>query len=292
MLARRRDSAARDIERQMKIAWIASYAKSGSTWMRLFLSRLHAGENWTANDVASRIPYFLEFAKPAQPFPLADTRDPEKMAAMASTWLPLQADIRRSLGGDAPGSIPVKTHNANVEIAGHPFTSPEHCDRALHILRDPRDVAASLCHHIDRSLPEVVRMMTDRSAIVIPEDGMLPEVWSDWATHSQSWRRFADGPVESIRYEDMIADPSGAFQRALALLGWRYDAGAIAAAIDAVSFAQLQAAEARDGFIEAPPGRAFFRRGVVGGWRDHPEQDQFRRLEDAFAEEMTAFGYR
>ena len=108
----------------------------------------------------------------------------------------------------------------------------------------------------------------------------------------QSWRNFKYGPLLVLRYEDMLEQPKTTFRGLLDFLGWDDDDAALDAALDAVMFDKLKQAETESGFAEAAADRPFFRRGVAGGWRDHPEQDQFRRLEEAFGSIMTAYGFR
>lgn len=276
----------------LKIAWIASYAKSGNTWMRLFLSRLLVGEAWTIDHPTTFIPYLLTLVAPKRVYGAADLDDLETIREVASTWIPIQRRVLAAAVRDHRGALLIKTHNACAAVAGHPFTNADLSGRALHIVRDPRDVAISLAHHVDLPLDAVVGLMTKRTAFVLPDLNYMPEFWSDWAGHLASWRAFPFGPTHLLRYEDMRADPHAAFRGVVDFLGWADDAAAIDAAIAAVRFDRLQATEAEKRFIEAPGDRPFFRRGVAGGWRDHPDQHLFRRLEDAFAEPMTALGYQ
>jgi len=274
-----------------QITWIASYAKSGNTWMRLFLTRILLGDAWSIDEAKRFMPHILDIARPNRTFGAEDLRKPETLAALARLWGPMEDAAREALGPRHRGRLRMKTHDACVRLDGLPFPAPDRGSSAIYIVRDPRDVAISLAHHLNRPLDDIVGLMIDRMALMIPDMGKAPEFWSDWGAHIGSWRDGWSGALLFLRYEDLVADPAATFRRVLAFLDWRDDDAAIDAAIAAVAFDRLQAAEAASGFAEAPADRPFFRRGVAGGWRDDPRRDALRRLEDAFAQPLAALGY-
>ncbi|MEM6491866.1 MAG: sulfotransferase domain-containing protein, partial [Pseudomonadota bacterium] len=149
----------------------------------------------------------------------------------------------------------------------------------------------SLAHHLEWPLARTCDLMLQSKAHVVPDTGYIPEFWGSWGLNAATWSAFDIGPLLLLRYEDLIADPGAQFRKLLGFLGWTDADDAIDAAVAATSFKTLQNAERESGFAEAPEGRRFFRRGVAGGWREHPDQEPFRRIEDAFADQMVRHGY-
>lgn len=275
----------------MKITWLASYAKSGNTWVRLFLSRILLGEAWDMDKAQAQIPHMLAIIQPKKDWLKVDLSDSAVAREVAQMWIPIQQRIRASGDYNHRNTTLLKTHNAFVELEGHAFSNEAQSEKAVYIVRDPRDVVLSLAHHIDLSPEECAQSLQNPFLLMVPDVDYVPEFWGDWGAHYRSWRDFGLGPQLTLRYEDLLTSPATSFRKLLDFLDWRDDDAAIDAALDAVVFDKLKNAEQERGFIEAPSDRKFFRRGVAGGWRDHPNQDLFRRIEDAFGDEMTALGY-
>lgn len=275
----------------MKITWLASYAKSGNTWVRLFLSRILLGDGWDMDRAQALIPHMLSVVQPRRDWGDVDLTDAAVAREVAEMWIPIQRRIRDSGKYLHRNTTLLKTHNAFVTLEGRAFSDAEQSEKAVYIVRDPRDVLLSLSHHIDQPVEDCLNGLLNPFAMVLPDKDFVPEFWGDWAAHYRSWRDFNLGPRLVLRYEDLLASPATTFRALLAFLDWPDEDAEIDAAIDAVLFDKLQKAEAEKGFVEAPRDRKFFRRGVAGGWRDHPRQDFFRRIEDAFGDEMTALGY-
>ena len=275
----------------MKITWLASYAKSGNTWVRLFLSRMLLGDAWHIDKAQAQIPHILSIVQPKKDWGQVDLGDPAVAKDVASMWIPIQKRVRAADIFRHRNTILMKTHNAFVTLEGHAFSDLEQSEKAVYIVRDPRDVLLSLAHHVGEPVEKCLEGLLSPFAMVLPDEDYVPEFWGDWGGHYRSWRDFNLGPQLTLRYEDLLETPGKTFRALLAFLDWRDDDTAIDAAIDAVLFDKLRKTEEERGFIEAPGERKFFRRGVAGGWRDHPEKDLFRRLEDALADEMRLLGY-
>jgi len=62
-------------------------------------------------------------------------------------------------------------------------------------------------------------------------------------------------------------------------------------AIEETSFENLRSLEMSEGFKTNPSKNPFFRKGVVGDWREKLSKDQVEKIESAFKDEMIELGY-
>ena len=120
----------------------------------------------------------------------------------------------------------------------------------------------------------------------------LRQKLTSWSGHVKSWVDDSELPVLVMRYEDMQASPVETFTRAVSYLGLGYARPEIEAALDQASFARLKQQEKEKGFSEKSAGSSsFFRKGVVGDWRNVLSENQIRRIVEAHQETMKRFGY-
>ena len=62
-------------------------------------------------------------------------------------------------------------------------------------------------------------------------------------------------------------------------------------AIEETSFKNLKSLEINEGFKTNPSKNEFFRKGVVGDWREKLNKEQVEKIEKAFEAEMIELGY-
>ena len=127
------------------IIWIASYPKSGNTWVRALISSyLYSGEgNFNFSDL-NKIDQFPS-KKYLNPF-LKDFDDPAKVPKY---WIPAQNKINLN-----KEIIFFKTHNAMCKINENQFTNKLNTLASIYIVRDPRNVITSLSNHYELSTKE------------------------------------------------------------------------------------------------------------------------------------------
>ncbi|WP_230772538.1 sulfotransferase domain-containing protein [Sphingomonas sp. Leaf4] len=274
--------------------WIASYPKSGNTWFRLLLANLARDTPLAINDLrhdsgtASARPVFDE----AIGFPSALLTHAECDR--------LRPRVYRALAARA--SVPrfVKTHDAWTRTdAGEPLMGgPDAAAGAILIVRDPRDVVASLAHHMDRDIDWTIAFMADPASAFC---GRTDRQHHQLRQQLRGWSGFHDGwmtqdvlPVHIVRYEALHADAAATFAAALRFAGVDASSDAIARAVDFAGFDKVQAQERATGFGEAPPQLhhgGFFRRGIAGNWRDELSAAQAARVVAAHSATMARLGY-
>ena len=260
--------------------WIASYPKSGNTWLRLALLALSQGDD--AVDL-SRTHSFAPMASARSGFDAwLDLSSSDLSDAEVTDLRPrFHAAQARSL------TTPLlrKVHDAwTYARDGTPLFAPAVTHATIYLVRDPRDVALSFAHHRACSVDDAIGLMADSACWLARkrrgDATQLPQQIGSWSSNVASWLDAPGMPTPLlIRYEDMLAAPEDMVRHAAVHLGWTTDSAAIARAVAATRFDVLQAQEAAAGFPEKPQkSSSFFRRGVAGGWRDALSRDQASRI--------------
>lgn len=151
----------------------------------------------------------------------------------------------------------------------------------LHIIRDPRDTALSMWHHMQRVHPGVDNrpLMT---SLVDTARG-----WSDYLRITRDEVRARKLSYLEVRYEDMVADGPAALTQVFSFLKVRADLETVAACVEATTFRKLSAG--RDAGQE--DRQSFFRKGVAGGWRDELTEAQGAEVLAAAGPVARALGY-
>jgi aryl sulfotransferase len=272
------------------IWWLASYPKSGNTWLRIVLASLLTGRPVDIN------------AMPSVGW-IATNRDRfDNALGVESADLTIEQETNlrprayEILAAEAARPLYCKAHDAyHMTPAGEPLFPTAATLGAVYVVRDPRAVAVSFAKSVAKPIEEMIVRMDDPASASSTSAGRLPrqlrQHLGPWRDHVESWLG-APFPVHVLRYEDMHSDPDDAFTGVAAFLGLPTDREAIAAAVEAASFSRLQAQERAVGFIEKPRGAAaFFREGRVDGWRLALTPDQAARIAAAHGDVMRRCNY-
>jgi hypothetical protein len=271
------------------ILWLASYPKSGNTWMRAFLANLIV-------DAPAPLPLKrIGEVCPSEPAelwfrPLVDGKVADLSAREVAA---LRVKAQERAVGLNKNVVPMKTHSYLGEDCGHPIISMKATFGAVYIIRDPRDVLLSAADHFGKTLEAMIAMMADPLATAMPMPGtIVHELQSSWSNHVESWTRWNHPGIFTVRYEDLLADPFDQFGRVARHFGITADKARIKKAVEFSAFKQLQKMEATEGFVERSiHSERFFRSGRSGGWQDKLTPDQVARIESDHAAQMKRFGY-
>ncbi len=270
------------------ILWLASYPKSGNTWLRVFLANYFRNPETPFDiDNLSRFAFneaSREFFERLSPRPVSELGDLEIYH--------LRPEVHRWIADKAPETAFVKTHCALTQIDGFPTVTPEVTEGAIYIIRNPLDVAASFCSFFGAQAAEVVAALESGSNELPTTDKQVHQYLGTWAEHVAGW---ADAPGMKrllVRYEDMVRQPFKTFGRVVEFLGLTEDKARLQKAIRFSGFKVLAAQEREHGFKERPDSAArFFRKGKVGDWRGVLSEAQERRIVASQAAIMQRFGY-
>jgi aryl sulfotransferase len=276
------------------IVWLASFPKSGNTWFRIFLANLAAGDDGPAdiNDLDGRSG-------------IASSRVEFEAATLLDSALMSHDDIDRlrpavyafSAAAKRQDQHWIKVHDAYCLNADAEPVMGRVALAAVYLVRDPRDVAVSLAHHNNTTIDAAIELMNaPDGALCRGRKGPAPQLRQKllgWSGHAASWLDQTDTPVHLVRYEDLRADPAGAFAAALAFARRPATQEAICRAIRHSDFSELQRQEGEKGFAERMSRTApFFRAGQVGGWCEALTQSQVERIAAVHAPMMRRLGYQ
>jgi len=275
------------------IVWLASYPKSGNTWLRMFLYQLmrimggHPREDDELNKLDRASGYEAKFFGLFQQFlgkPLADATRLEVMS--------VRALVHATVADRMTGAALVKTHNLFGDLGGMPTVNLVASAGAIYIVRDPRDVAPSLAKHLGSSIDQAIEVMKTPAFATSNSAETAFEIWGTWSDHVFSWADNADQAVLVVRYEDMMTKPTETFTAIVAHLRQVATPEQIADAIELSSFDKLKRQEEESSFRErSPKAERFFVSGTAGGWREKLSPAQAQAIVETHHEQMGKFGY-
>lgn len=271
-----------------KIVWLASYPKSGNTWLRAFLHNL-----FRRPDAAYDINRLIDFCTSESAIGWYQEVAQRPIAGMSQAEVAaLRPAVHARLTEIFPDNVFAKTHSALVEESGVATITMAHTAGAIYVVRNPLDVCISFADHyaltIDRAIEEVNRpgMMTSMT------ETHVYEIFGSWSENVESWTSRPSPALHVMRYEDMLAQPEQTFGAVTRFLGLIPTAERLRQAIDLSSFDTLRRQEEQSGFNERSKASArFFRVGRADQWRGKLTPAQIEAVVGANEKQMRRFGY-
>ncbi len=275
-------------EQIKSIVWLASYPKSGNTWLRMFLANypMHTTQPLPPAKVHQ---FMLGDAIPDTYSIIAKRPvDPKDEAAI----LALRPAVLRAIVANNADINLVKTHNQNMAFKGLDLIPAGLTRLALYVVRNPLDLVISYADHYGMTVAATARAIGARSNRVYPSARSAAQYIGSWSDHVTGWTRTRKFPVCTLRYEDMIADPGKTFSTVLKRMRVPVDGDRLDRAIEFSSFDQLRSQEDDHGFVEkSRHADHFFRSGQAGLWREQLAPDIVRLICERHAKVMQRFGY-
>ena len=268
------------------IIWLASYPKSGNTWVRSFLSHYIYGNKGA---------FEFKLLNNIKKFPEIDTLKDlkinyENTKELIKNWTAIQDYINLNNKLNF-----LKTHNAFCTIDGYPFTNSSNTLAAIYIVRDPRDVLVSFSSHFNLDFEKTLEIMKS-DEIWETEDkfkNFKSSLFGSWKTNYKSWVSNKTLDIFVIKYEDLILNPLESFSNMINFLKTKsdieYDEKSINLSINETNFTNLSKLEMRNGFSEATK-TLFFRKGSFKQWKSL-DKKLISNLEENFGDLMNELNY-
>lgn len=271
------------------IIWLASYPKSGNTWLRALLTNA-LGLSDRPADINALL------GVPSASRKLFD----EWCGVKSSDLLPdeverLRPRIYEAAARNTSRTLFLKVHDAYTTNSGGEAIFPQGPTKAvIYVVRHPADVAISYAHHRGCSVDQAIDLLADHSHSLAEEatgvEGQLPQRLLSWSEHVSSWLD-APLPVYCVRYEDLSEKPEKTLLSVLRFLGEDCHPLRVACAVHFAAFAELSRQESAHGFFERPGRvRTFFRSGQARGWLGLTDE-QARCIREQHAVVIRRLGY-
>ena len=270
------------------IIWLASYPKSGNTWVRAFLQNyLDATDG--PSDINALDKYFADESKPN--WYIAHARAPLTELNTAQVC-ELRPQVHRDIAASRAGSILVKTHNYLGAFNWLPLHEMSVTACAVYIVRNPLDTVLSLADHFGLTIDTAIEFLNSDTAGSPTDEANVAGVLASWSTHVASWVDGGGDATHVLRYEDLLDKPAERFRELVGFLGLKHDDAIFRQAIRFSSFGELRKQEERRGFIErSPNSRYFFRRGCKDQWRTELSGKHIAQIVAVHREQMRRFDY-
>ena len=293
------------------IIWIASYPKSGNTWLRVFISSILYSNDGIVNlenlkhiDQYPLISHFDGLIDNPRNINVKDQNDIKKIFSnliLSQDKINLDNKIKF-----------LKTHFVCTNILGYNFTNNDNTLGVIHIIRDPRNVVTSIKNHwghknIDESCDFILserQWLTynikneDIKKNLLP-DNSFPTLISSWKNHYNYWNKIEKNYL-LIKYENLIQKPEEEFNKIVIylenILNIKIDKRKIKNAIETSSFENLQSLEAQNKFDEGKTSKhgskiRFFNLGKKNNWEKILQDNIKVKIEKNFIFEMKKLGY-
>ena len=282
------------------IIWLASYPKSGNTWVRSFLSSILFNENNEAN--------FKTILNIKQ-YPLRShfknlLNNLDDINEISSNWSKSQNIINI----DKKIKL-LKTHHALIKIGNSNFTDYGNSLGAIHIVRDPRNVISSVLYHYSKkNYSEAKEFLFDENRALGKkynpdsqnDNNDMFTLITSWKTHYNSWKNFKKNYL-LIKYENLVSEPNKEFRKISKyisnLMDLKIEDKKIDQAIKSNEFENLKKIEKKDGFREAIRNKEtgetkrFFNLGPNNKWQNLLDSKIRDEIESKFKKEMQELGY-
>ena len=275
------------------ISWIASYPKSGNTFIRSFLaSYLFSDTGKFDFDLLYNILQFpsLKFSKTD----LFSKKD------AAQNWIYNQNFFFNNK------DTFLKTHNTLIEFEGYKFTSPKQTRGAIYIVRDPRNVVLSMSHHYSLTYEESFEKMINNEASLLEKtfnnDHSNFTFLGSWSNHYKSWRDNDEFKILFLKYEDFEENAEKEFKKILSFIyelkneKFIINDKKFSNALKSTNFTNLKNKENIYGFEESiysDKGKKlnFFNFGFQNKWQKKLPNDIVKKINLSLKNEIIELGY-
>jgi hypothetical protein len=276
-----------------RIILVASYPKSGNTWIRAVLEQLRRGPDWTfsINEMPAG---FYGFTRRV----LFDSISPVNASDLFFEEIEnMMPSIYRTVVAEDPITHVIKVHDdLHRTPSGEWLYPPDAIHSVIYVVRHPFDVALSFANHMNLPVEEAVRLMQDGDVASHITDDLplpLPQHVGSWTSNIASWIDNPPHRITLVRYEDMYERPVEEFSRIAQAAGLEASQAEITRAVGGAQFDKMRDEEQSRGFRERPPtSENFFRAGRPRSWTEEKlNKDLRHRIATDHTAMMERLGY-
>ena len=278
------------------IIWLASYPKSGNTWVRSIIAALmHTDDGVFHFDLLDQIKQF-----PSKNYFKNFTNDFANIHEIKKYWESAQDLINLD---DKVKFF--KTHHINCKIDQYNFTNKKNTLATIYIIRDPRNLVNSISNHYSKSIEDSKKfLLTPKFITGFKKDGDLEEnslktLLGTWSEHYNFWKNNNENFL-LIKYEDLINNTNSELNKIILFIKKftpiQTNEIKNKNIIRTTSFNYLKNLEEKGSFNEnayesIDKKKKFFNLGPENNWESILDKKIKNEIEYKFSAEMKELGY-
>ncbi len=280
------------------IIWLASYPKSGNTWVRSFLVSLLFSKDGRADlnnlNMIGQYPVRSQFKNLI--------KDYTNINEIKQNWIKSQNIIN----SDKKVRF-FKTHHAMISMDKNNFTDENNTLGVIYVVRDPRNIVTSVMKHYSlKNFEEAKNLMFHNDAwtgfdknVQNVSDRKFPTLLGAWNFNFNSWKQVNKNYL-LIKYENLLNKPYDEFGKIVNylenILKLKFDKNKIKISIETNNFKFLQQQEEEGKFKENMLDKnnkkiKFFDKGPNNDWKKNLDFKLKDEIESRFYNEMKELGY-
>ena len=280
------------------IFWIASYPKSGNTWLRSLLSSYYySEEGFFHQNLLGKINQF-----PEKKYFTNFNYNPEIITDTSRFWIKAQEILNK----DKKLKF-LKTHNLLGKINNNSFTNIKNTIGAIYIVRDPRNIVTSLKNHFELTLDDALDFMLNDKKFIYDHfkknDFSDFQFLSSWEKNYQSWIKQNIFPVKLVKYEDLNIKTFETFKDIIKFVEKisknkkKFDTIKAKNAIQSTSFNKMRKIEKTVGFSESLLSKnnfkkiPFFHLGPENNWKNILSDSYQKKISLIFDKNLKELKY-
>jgi len=276
------------------IIWIASYPKSGNTYLRSFISSYYFSKKGKFDfDLLLNILQFpsIKFSK----------KKINSELEASQNWIYNQ---RQFFSGEKIHFI--KTHSSLNKYKGNSFTNEKLSLGAIYIVRDPRNLITSMTHHYSLNYEQAYLKLINEKQTLLEKssDGDCSNFTflGSWSNHYKAWKNTKEFKTLFIKYEELENNKFDTFKKVVNFIDSLkqnksyINEKKLINSINSTNFSNLRNKEENEGFEESVymssgEKKRFFNLGFNNRWQKILPNNILIKINKTLHNELNDLGY-